>query len=85
MNYQLVVDTTARKQIKKFPKKDAEHIVVIMTTMQQDPYSGDTTKLQGRGNTWRRRIGSYRIFYEIYADQSIIYVFNIKRRTSKTY
>ncbi len=41
--------------------------------------------MEGEENTWRRRIGAYRVLYEIHPDKKIIYVFEIKRRTSTTY
>jgi len=41
--------------------------------------------MEGRDDVWRRRTGSYRIFYEVDTVRKIIYVFDIKRRTSKTY
>lgn len=85
MNWQVVIDAVARKQIKKFPKKDAKHLITGMVAMQGDPHEGDVIRLQGQENAWRRRVGAYRIFYEIYNQRHIIYVFNIERRTSKTY
>lgn len=41
--------------------------------------------MKGEENVWRRRVGSYRIFYEIIVDKKIIYVYDVKRRTSSTY
>ena len=31
--------------------------------MEADPFFGDTIKLEGERDRWRRRIGSYRIFF----------------------
>ncbi|MBI2024454.1 type II toxin-antitoxin system RelE/ParE family toxin [Candidatus Giovannonibacteria bacterium] len=53
--------------------------------MPMDPFFGDIQKMKGEKNTWRRRIGSYRLFYKIYSDKKIILVFRLERRTSKTY
>jgi len=53
--------------------------------MPNDPYTGDIQKIGGEENTWRRRIGSYRISYEIYPDLRLVIVFKVKRRTSTTY
>jgi len=50
-----------------------------------NPYSGDFKKILGEENSWRRRIGAYRIFYEIIPQEKTIFVFRIERRTSKTY
>ena len=85
MNWHTIVDSVARKQIKKFPRKEADHLVAVMVTLEQNPYEGDVVKLQGERDIWLRRVGSYRMFYEIHTQERIIYVFNIKRRTSSTY
>lgn len=49
-----------------------------------NPFTGDVEKMEAE-RVWRRRVGAYRIFYEIISTQKVIYVFNIKRRTSSTY
>jgi mRNA-degrading endonuclease RelE of RelBE toxin-antitoxin system len=51
--------------------------------MQSDPFSGDIKRLQPSG--WRRRIGNYRIFYDLDVDERRIVVTAITRRTSTTY
>jgi mRNA-degrading endonuclease RelE of RelBE toxin-antitoxin system len=33
--------------------------------MEQNPFSGDVLKLEGSNGRWRRRVGSYRIFFAI--------------------
>ena len=30
-----------------------------------NPYAGDIKKMEGEEYVWRRRVGAYRIFYEI--------------------
>ena len=41
--------------------------------------------MSGEDNVWRKRVGAYRIRYELIKEEKIIYVFQIERRTSKTY
>jgi len=51
--------------------------------MQSDPFSGDIKRLQPSG--WRRRVGSYRVFYDLLTEEERIVVTAIERRTSTTY
>ena len=51
--------------------------------MQNDPFSGDVKRLQPSG--WRRRVGNYRVFYDLHIEEHRILVIGIKRRTSTTY
>lgn len=85
MSWELIVDNLARKQIKRIPKKDAERILSAIRELAVNPYSGDTERMKGEDDTWRRRVGSYRILYEIRTGKRIIYVFDVRRRTSSTY
>lgn len=54
------------KDLARIPKKDSRKIVeVIENEIIFNPYSGDIEKMKGEDNSWRRRVGSYRIFYEV--------------------
>jgi mRNA-degrading endonuclease RelE of RelBE toxin-antitoxin system len=50
-----------------------------------DPFLGDIIKLEGGGNRWRRRVGSYRIFFTADSAMRKVDVTAIERRTSTTY
>jgi len=41
--------------------------------------------MRGEENIWRRRVGAFRVFYELLPQEKVVYVFHVKRRTSKTY
>lgn len=85
-NWELRIRDSVYKDISKFSKKDKEKIVkVIENELFLNPYFGDIDKIKGEDNIWRRRIGNYRIFYEIINEERIIYIFKVKRRTSLTY
>jgi len=34
--------------------------------MQQDPFQGYTVRLKGQSTAWRRRLGKYRMIYDLY-------------------
>lgn len=85
MIWQIIVDSGARKQLKRIPRRDVERILEAISEFSVNPFSGDIEKVEGEKDVWRRRVGSYRIFYEIYIAKKIVYVFEVKRRTSTTY
>ena len=82
MAFQIKVDPGVFKQIQKFPIKDILKIQSVIKNLASDPYAGDIKKL-GSGNVWRRRVGAYRIFFEI--SKEFVHIFNAERRRSKTY
>ena len=85
MNWTVIIDHHAAKRLKKFLAKDYYRIRKAINAMEMEPFFGDIEKLGGEENSWRRRVGNYRIFYEIYNEKKIIYVSEIKRRGSNTY
>lgn len=84
-NWDLQVNPGILKFLKKLPHRDAEAILHTLRLLPTDPYFGDIQKMKGKENAWRRRIGSYRIFYRIKVSERIILVFRLERRGSKTY
>ncbi|MFA4890680.1 MAG: type II toxin-antitoxin system RelE/ParE family toxin [Candidatus Paceibacterota bacterium] len=65
INWGLKIRPKVYKELDKFPKKDAERIIFTIEQLPIDPYAGDIEKLESGDTIWRRRIGNYRIFYEI--------------------
>lgn len=85
MNWVVRVRGKANKTLARFPRRDQEQILAALWELGSNPYSGDLAKLEGEDNAWRRRIGNYRVSYEIIPSDRVIYVFRIERRTSKSY
>jgi mRNA interferase RelE/StbE len=81
----LQVDNSVHKFLAKIPKKDSESIFSVIESLPENPFFGDIQKMKGEENSWRRRVGNYRIFYEIVSKENLIYVYEAKRRTSNTY
>jgi len=84
-NWELRIDQRVYRELCKFPKKDATRITNVLDDKSFDPYNGDIEKIKGEENTWRRRAGSYRIFYEINQNERSVNVFWVERRISSTY
>ena len=81
----LQIDPRIFRELRKFPGKDQGRILSIIEKLPSDPFYGDIQKMKKEINVWRRRFGSYRIFYELILGSKVIYVFHAERRTSKTY
>ena len=63
INWELKVRQVIWKEVAKFPKKDQIKITeVIEKEIVLNPYVGDIEKMEGEENSWRRRVGAYRIF-----------------------
>jgi mRNA-degrading endonuclease RelE of RelBE toxin-antitoxin system len=85
MNWTLIVEREAQRNLERFPKRDRERIAAAPVAMQQDPFSGDVVHLRGSASGYRRRVGAYRILFTLGMREQRIHVTNITRRTSTTY
>jgi mRNA interferase RelE/StbE len=84
VEWTVVLAGPARKSLKRIPAADKTRILAALAEMQQNPFQGDIRKLQGLSG-FRRRVGNWRIFFEVLAEANQIIVAAIERRTSTTY
>ena len=81
----LFVHESVVKASKKISPQDWTKIDEAIKLLPENIFAGDAQKLKGEENVWRRRIGSYRLFYKLAKDEGVIIVFHLERRNSKTY
>ena len=85
MSWKIKIAKRVSKEMRRIPKKDAKRLLFILEKLTEGPYQGNIEKIKGEDNVWRRRVGNYRILYEIKLKQRYINVFQIRRRTTTTY
>ena len=84
-NWELRIDPSVFRFVRRISQKDTRRIWEVVYSLPLNPYYGDVEKMEGYDNVWRRRVGSYRIFYRLVTKDKIISIFNLERRSSKTY
>ncbi|MGB8583373.1 MAG: type II toxin-antitoxin system RelE/ParE family toxin [Candidatus Sulfotelmatobacter sp.] len=84
MEWTVVLAGPARKSLKRIPASDKTRILTALAEMQQDPFGGDIRKLQGLPG-FRRRVGSWRVLFEVILERRQVVIAAIERRTSTTY
>lgn len=88
MTWHVVLNSQVHKALHKIPKKDALRIIKWTEDIEADvirPLNGKVKKLRKHIAAYRIRIGNYRIFFDIYKKELVVYVMEVKRRTSTTY
>jgi mRNA-degrading endonuclease RelE of RelBE toxin-antitoxin system len=53
--------------------------------MRQNPFAGDVLPLTGQPGSFRRRVGNWRIFFDLDRAQRLVEVRDIVRRATTTY
>ena len=84
MKWEVVVEKGAAKRLQRFPKSDQKRVAAALIEMEGDPFSGDIVKLKGIAG-FRRRVGAYRILFDLNLEARRVEVTDIARRSSTTY
>jgi mRNA-degrading endonuclease RelE of RelBE toxin-antitoxin system len=85
MNWTVKIEQNARKPLKKFPAKDRDRILKAFGDFEKNPFTGDVVPLYAGLAGYRRRVGNYRIFFDVHAETASVEILKVERRTSKTY
>ena len=85
MKCALILTNPARRALRDVPRAEIDQIDTAFEEMRSDPYSGDIKFLKGADRTLRRRIGAWRVLFEVHADREIVLILAVERRSSTTY
>lgn len=85
MTWTLVIASPAARDLRRVPAPDLEHINEAFSEMRTSPFAGDVKSLRGTKGALRRRVGDWRILFDLHQKKRLIVVTAVKRRSSKTY
>ena len=80
MKYQVDILPPARKALKNIDRRYLQKILERIDFLEIDPYHHGSIKLSGHENSYRTRVGKYRILYKIYDDKVLVVVVNVDHR-----
>ena len=78
--YKIEMARSAEKALYKLPKNDLGRVVEAIKALAGNPFPQGYRKLSGEQDTYRIRIGSYRVIYEIYHKIVLIKILKIGDR-----
>jgi mRNA interferase RelE/StbE len=85
MKWGLAIANPAKRQLRRLSPPERDAVNRAFSLMCNDPFQGDVKFLRGGGGALRRRVGDFRIFYELHKDNKVIVVTAVERRGSNTY
>ncbi len=81
MSYRLIIKPSAEKELDHLPRNVVKRVVDRLADLPDNPRPAGVVKLAGSKNTYRVRIGDYRIVYQVDdAGQSIFVTIIAHRR-----
>ncbi|MFD1067067.1 type II toxin-antitoxin system RelE family toxin [Oceanobacillus locisalsi] len=79
--YELRVDKQAAKYLKKLDKPNRKRLMEALTKLAENPFlDTNVTRLKGYTSTFRKRIGDFRIIFEVDQGNLIVLVLKIGSR-----
>lgn len=63
--YKVIVSKTASKELADLPIQVVNRIIPAIKKLAEDPRPVGCKKLKGHQDTWRIRIGDYRVVYSV--------------------
>ncbi|NJL10721.1 MAG: type II toxin-antitoxin system RelE/ParE family toxin [Calothrix sp. SM1_7_51] len=70
-----------KKQFNKLSQDLQDRIQADIDELANEPRPSGVKKLKGEENSYRIRVGDYRVVYEIYDDILLISIVKVKHRT----
>ncbi len=80
MSYEVKFSKGAKKQFRKLPLDVQERIQTKINDLAIEPRLNGVKKLQGDDNSYRVRVGDFRVIYELDDDVLIVTVIKVGHR-----
>jgi mRNA interferase RelE/StbE len=80
MTYTVLFKPSAKKAYGRLPLDARRRIASKINGLAQNPFPPGVVKLAGEENTYRIRIGDYRVIYDVLQERVIVLVLRIGHR-----
>ncbi len=85
MRYTVELAPAAQRELRRLPPQIRVRLAAPIQALSQSPRPPEVCKVQGQERTWRIRVGTYRVIYDLYDDKHLVVVLKIDRRRESTY
>ena len=74
------METCCYQRIKKLPRENTARILIAVEKLAKNPSQVKAKKLTNYQNTYRIRVGNYRVIYNMYHEYLVIEIIRIRHR-----
>jgi mRNA interferase RelE/StbE len=71
---------SAEKDLQRLPASVVERVQAAILDLAADPRPRGSKKLKGYDDTWRIRVGDYRVLYEIHEELVVVLIVQVSHR-----
>jgi mRNA interferase RelE/StbE len=79
VSYTVLGLSAIERELSRLRKKDYERIAAAILRLGEEPRPANCQKMKGR-DTWRIRVGEYRVIYEINDQARIVTILDVGHR-----
>ena len=80
MAYEIVISRQVQKQLESLPKIVWKSVSDAIDRLSEEPRPSTSRKLQGQMDSWRIRVGDYRIIYTIEDNRLVVLILKVGHR-----
>lgn len=78
--YEIRIMPAAQKEIDRLPQRARERVEAAIVSLADNPRPVGSKKLRTLKDTYRVRVGNYRIIYQVFDDELVILVVTVGDR-----
>jgi len=84
LSYRVELHRSVMRALERLPARDVTRVQKQIDALETNPRPPGVKRLRGK-DSWRMRIGDYRLFYLVFDRQRLVLVERLERRMSTTY
>jgi mRNA interferase RelE/StbE len=78
--YQIEWKRSALRELKRLDRQVIPRILTAVESLSSQPLPAGVSKLQGSQRTYRIRIGTYRVVYELFESRLVVEIVRVRHR-----
>jgi mRNA interferase RelE/StbE len=78
--YQIEWKKSALRELKRIDRNVVPRIVAAIESLSSQPLPDGVRKLQGSQRTYRLRVGTYRVIYELFESRLLVEIVRVRHR-----
>ncbi|MBI4258860.1 MAG: type II toxin-antitoxin system RelE/ParE family toxin [Thaumarchaeota archaeon] len=82
MTFRIEYSSRAQRSLGSFSQIIRRRVLEKISELAENPFPRGVVKIHGEDNTYRLRVGDYRVLYEVYPQQRAILIVKIEHRST---
>ena len=79
-SYEIRWKRSAERELRNLDSKQVSRIIQKVETLATDPFPRGCCKLRGTEQTYRIRVGDYRVIYQVDEHTKVVTIYHVRHR-----